>query len=412
VSGDLDQVFRLEAGRVLATLIRLVGDFDLAEEAMQDAFAAAAQTWPRGGPPTNAAAWLVGVGRRKAIDRLRRASLMQRRQADLETQAAIERQVAPWPDGEEAFGDDMLRLIFTCCHPALGLDAQVALILNTVCGFSVDEVARAFLAHKETLAQRLVRAKRKIRVAAIPYETPGPEHIEARIEGVLAAIYLVFNEGYAASSGPDLIRADLCREAIRLARLAADLMPCRAGIEGLLALMLLHDSRRHARTNAEGDIILLEDQDRNLWDRAAIGEGLCLVERALRSPGIPSPYAIQAAIAALHARARRAEDTDWRQIAGLYEILARLAPSPVIELNRAIAISKVDGPEKALDLLDALAARGELALYHPLPAARAEMLSRLGRRAEAIEAARAALTMAKLEPERRLLARRLAALSA
>jgi len=401
VSQDLDQVYRLEAGRVLATLIRLVGDFDLAEEALQDAFASAAEQWARWGPPVNAAAWLVGVGRRKAIDRLRRRNLISRKQLDLEMAVAIETQIAPWPDGDDTFGDDMLRLIFTCCHPALGVDAQVALILNTVCGLSVEAVARAFLAHKETIAQRLVRAKRKIRLAGIPYETPGPERIEARVEGVLAAIYLVFNEGYAASSGPDLMRGDLCREAIRLARLMIE----------LLALMLLHDSRRLARASAEGDIILLEDQDRGLWDQGEIGEGLALVDRALRAPGYPSPYAVQAAIAALHARAGHYSETDWRQIAGLYEVLARLLPSPVVELNRAIAISMVDGPARALALLDALAARGELDLYHPLPAARAEMLSRLGRRDEAIEAARAALAAAKLEPERRLLARRLAILS-
>ena len=415
MSRVLDQVYRLEAGRVLATLIRLVGDFDLAEEALQDAFAAAAEHWERRGQPANAAAWLIGVGRRKAIDRLRRRNRISRKQLDLEADAAIELQILPLTDGEDAFGDDifgddMLRLIFTCCHPALGVDAQVPLILNTVCGLSVESVARAFLAHKETMAQRLVRAKRKIRLARIPYETPGPERLEERVEGVLTAIYLVFNEGYAASSGHDLIRADLCREAIRLARLLAELLPGRAAVEGLLALMLLQDSRRRARASADGDIILLEDQDRRLWDQTQIREGVTLVERALRVKGLPSPYAVQAAIAALHARAARPSDTDWRQIAGLYEVLARLLPSPVVELNRAIAISMVDGPRRALDLLDALAARGELAHYHPLPAARAEMLSRLGRREEAIEACGAALAAAKLEPERRLLARRLTSL--
>ena len=410
MSETLDLVYRSEAGRVLATLIRLVGDFDLAEEALQDAFAAAAEHWEGRGAPANAAAWLVSVGRRKAIDRLRRRSLISRKRQDLEAQAAIEGQVAPWPDGDDTFGDDILRLIFTCCHPALGLDAQVPLILNTVCGLSVEAVARAFVAHKETMAQRLVRAKRKIRLAKIPYETPEPEHIEGRVEGVLAAIYLVFNEGYAASSGPDLIREDLCREAIRLARLLGDLLPGRAEIDGLLALMLLHDSRRAARTTPEGDIVLLKDQDRGLWDLARIREGLPLVDRALRVRGCPSPYAVQAAIAALHARAAHHDQTDWRQIAGLYEVLARLAPSPVVELNRAIALSMVDGPAKALDLLDALAARGDLGSYHPLPAARADMLSRLGRREEAIDACRMALAWAKLEPERRLLARRLAIL--
>jgi RNA polymerase sigma-70 factor (ECF subfamily) len=410
VSHDLDQVYRSEAGRVLATLIRLVGDFDLAEEALQDAFAAAAEQWERHGPPVSAAAWLIGVGRRKAIDRLRRRRVISRKQLDLETQAAIDLQIAPWPDGDDSFGDDMLRLIFTCCHPALGLDAQAPLILNTVCGLSVEAVARAFVANKETMARRLVRAKRKIRLAKIPYGTPEPETIEERVEGVLTAIYLTFNEGYAASTGANLIREDLCREAIRLARLLSDLLPGRAAIDGLLALMLLHDSRRRARASPEGDIILLEDQDRALWDQAQIREGLALVDRALRVQGCPSPYAVQAAIAALHARAAGPGETDWRQIVGLYEVLARLLPSPVVELNRAIAISMVDGPARALDLLDALAARGELGLYHPLPAARAEMLSRLGRRDEAIDACRAALASAKLEPERRLLARRLSSL--
>jgi RNA polymerase sigma-70 factor (ECF subfamily) len=406
----IEPVFRNEAGRVLATLIRLVGDFDLAEEGLQDAFAAAVEQWPEDGRPENPRAWLVNVGRRKAIDRLRRQILQRAKRGELEAEAEVAAQVAPLEDGDDGFGDDMLRLIFTCCHPALNPEAQVALTLRAVCGLATLEVARAFLVSEETMAQRLVRAKQKIREARIPYATPEPHRLDERVAGVLAVIYLVFTEGYAVTSGAELMREDLALEAIRLARLLDGLLPGRPEIQGLLAMVLLHHARRRARASLEGDVILLEDQDRGLWDRAEIAEGLALVEAALSQPGRPSAYAVQAAIAALHARAPRHDLTDWPQIVGLYEVLLRLHPSPVVELNHAAAVSMVDGPARALDLLDALTARGTLAGYHLLPAVRADVLLRLNRRKEARAAYRAALALAKLEPERRLLERRLAEL--
>jgi RNA polymerase sigma-70 factor (ECF subfamily) len=409
-AAGIEPVFRNEAGRVLATLIRLVGDFELAEEGLQDAFAAAVEQWPAAGMPANPRAWLVNVGRHKAIDRLRRQALHRAKQHELEAEADVAAQVAPLEDSEDGFGDDMLRLIFTCCHPALAPETQVALTLRAVCGLATPAVARAFLVSEETMAQRLVRAKQKIREAGIPYVTPAPDMLDERVEGVLAVIYLVFTEGYAVSSGAELMREDLASEAIRLARLLDGLLPGRAAIQGLLALVLLHHARRRARTTPEGDIVLLDDQDRGLWDRAEIAEGLALVDQALRKPGRPSSYAVQAAIAALHARAPRHDATDWPQIVGLYEVLLRLHPSPVVELNHAAAVSMVDGPARALDLLDALTARGTLAGYHLLPAARADVLRRLDRREEARSAYRAALGLARLEPERRLLARRLAEL--
>ncbi len=409
--GAIERVFRHEAGRVLATLIRLVGDFELAEEGMQDAFAAAVEQWPAGGMPENPRAWLVNVGRRKAIDRLRRRILQREKRGELEAEAAVAAPVAPLEESDDGFGDDMLRLIFTCCHPALGPEAQVALTLRAVCGLATPEVARAFLVSEETMAQRLVRAKQKIREARIPYATPEPDRLDERVAGVLAVIYLVFTEGYAVTSGAALMREDLALEAIRLARLLDGLLPERPAIQGLLALVLLHHARRRGRTTPEGDIILLEHQDRSLWDQAQITEGLALVEAALRKPGRPSTYAVQAAIAALHARAPRHELTDWPQIVGLYEVLLRLHPSPVVELNHAAAVSMVDGPARALDLLDALTARGTLADYHLLPAVRADVLRRLGRHEEARAAYRAALALAKLVPERRLLERRLAELA-
>jgi len=405
-------VFRHEAGRVLATLIRLLGDFELAEEAMQEAFAAALEQWPAAGMPSNPRAWLVNVGRHKAIDRLRRQILFRAKRQELESEAAIATQLTPTHDIDLDPGveDDILRLIFTCCHPALNTEAQVALTLRAVCSLTTEAVARAFLVGEETMAQRLVRAKKKIREAGIPYETPAAPMLDERIEGVLAVIYLVYTEGYAVTSGPDLTRDDLCAEAIRLGRLLDRSTPGRPAVQGLLALMLLHDARRATRATPQGEIILLEHQDRSRWDQAQITEGLALVEEALRAPGRPSTYAVQAAIAALHARAPRHEDTDWPQIVGLYGVLLRLHPSPVVELNHAVAVSMVDGPARALDLLDALAARGGLDLYHLLPAARAELLRRLGRTEEAREAFRAALACAKLAPERRLLEKRLAAL--
>jgi RNA polymerase sigma-70 factor (ECF subfamily) len=406
----IEPIFRNEAGRVLATLIRLVGDFELAEEGLQDAFAAAVEQWPAAGIPANPRAWLVNVGRHKAIDRLRRKVLERSKQGELEAEVAVAAQVAPLDETTDDFGDDMLRLIFTCCHPALNPEAQVALTLRAVCGLATPAVARAFLVSEETMAQRLVRAKQKIRQAGIPYVTPAPDQLDERVEGVLAVIYLVFTEGYAVSSGAALMREDLALEAIRLARLLDGLLPDRAAVQGLLALTLLHHARRKARATPEGDLVLLEEQDRGLWDQAEIAAGLALVERALRAPGRPSSYAVQAAIAALHARAPRHDATDWRQIVGLYEILLRLHPTPVVELNHAAAVSMVDGPARALDLLDALAARRSLEGYHLLPAVRADVLRRLGRRAEACAAYHAALALAKLEPERRLLRRRLAEL--
>jgi RNA polymerase sigma-70 factor (ECF subfamily) len=409
-ANDIERVFRQEAGRVLATLIRLVGDFELAEEAMQEAFAAAVEQWPDTSLPDNPRAWLVNVGRNKAIDRLRRQIAFRAKRPDLEAEAAIARQITPPDDNDDSLGDDMLRLIFTCCHPALNMEARVALTLRSVCGLTTEAVARAFLVGEETMAQRLVRAKKKIRDAKIPYQTPTPPMLDERVEGVLAAVYLVFTEGYAVTSGADLMREDLSREAIRLGRLLDGLLPGRPAIQGLLALMLLHDARHAARTTPDGDIVLLEDQDRGLWDRAQIAEGLVLVEQALRAPGRPSSYAVQAAIAALHAQAPRYEATDWPQIVGLYEVLLRIYPSPVIELNHATAVAMVDGPARALSLLDALAARGSLDGYHLLPAARADLLRRLGRREEAKEALRTALALAKLAPERRLLTKRLAEL--
>ncbi|HXQ50584.1 MAG TPA: DUF6596 domain-containing protein [Stellaceae bacterium] len=409
-AGDIDRVFRDEAGRVLATLIRLVGDFDLAEESLQDAFAVAVEQWPATGVPANPRAFLVNVGRNKAIDRLRRQISFRVKRRELEIEAAIARQIAPLDPDDDAIDDDVLRLVFICCHPALNREAQVALTLRAVCGLTTEQVARAFLVGEETMAQRLVRAKTKIRAARIPYVTPGPDMLDERVGGVLAVIYLVFSEGYAVTSGAALMREDLALEAIRLGRLLDALMPGRAAIAGLLALMLLHHARRAARATEDGDIVLLEDQDRSLWDAAEIAEGLALVERALRAPGRPDPYAVQAAIAALHAQAPRHDTTDWPQIVGLYEVMLRFYPSPVIELNHAAAVAMVDGPARALALLDALAARGNLEGYHLLPATRAELLRRLGRNDEARAAYRAALALVKLDPERRLLARRLAEL--
>jgi RNA polymerase sigma-70 factor (ECF subfamily) len=406
----IEEVFRREADRVLATLIRLLGDFDLAEDARQEAYAAALQQWPSMGMPANPRAWLVRVGQNISIDQIRRQAVFRSKVLGLEL-AAADTPPPPSNDGyddDAAFGDDRLRLIFTCCHPALSLEAQVALTLRTVCGLSTQAVARAFLVTEETLAQRLVRAKRKIRDAGIPYETPAPAVLDARIDSVLAVLYLVFTEGYALSSGAELTCESLCREAIRLGRLLNALLPSRAAIQGLLALMLLHDARRRARVTPAGEVALLEEQDRGLWDQPQIKEGCELVDTALRAIGRPSPYAVQAAIAALHVQAPTGQVTDWPQIVGLYEVLLRLHPTPVIELNHAVAVSMVDGPARALDLVDSLAARGSFHEYHLLAAVRANLLQRLGRIEEALHAYHAALSVAKLDPERRLLQRRIA----
>ena len=401
-------VFRAESRRVLATLIRLLGDFDLAEEALQDAFTAAVERWPADGVPSNPRAWLVSTGRFKAIDQLRR-----RAKFDASLTSLVERLgdgVTPAPDVDDGVEDDRLRLIFTCCHPALPPDAQVALTLREVCGLTTEEIARAFLASAPTLAQRIVRAKGKIKAARIPYQVPERADLPERLATVLHVIYLVFNEGYSASSGASLTRHDLSAEAIRLGRLLVELLPEPEAV-GLLALMLLHESRRHARTSAAGDLVLLDEQDRSLWNRAQIAEGTALVEQALGSRRF-GPYTLQAAIAAVHAEAPSAAATDWAQIVGLYDVLLRAEPSPVVELNRAVAVAMRDGPLAGLRLVDAILARGELADYHLAHTAQADLCRRSGRTDDAIASFERALSLARQEPERRFIERRLAQLRA
>jgi RNA polymerase sigma-70 factor (ECF subfamily) len=408
VRETVDAVYRADSRRVLATLIRLLGDFDLAEEALQDAFTAALERWPRDGVPANPRAWLVSAGRFKAIDGLRRrarfdASLaVWAERLDTDLHDALE-------TDDEGVGDDSLRLIFTCCHPALSPDAQVALTLRTICGLTTEEIAHAFLAQPSTLAQRIVRAKAKIRDARIPYEVPTLADLPGRLDTVLNVIYLVFNEGYFASSGESLTRHDLSAEAIRLGRLLLQLLP-EPEVMGLLALMLLQDSRRAARTSPAGEVVLLDEQDRSLWNRGQIAEGLALVEQALSSRRF-GPCTLQAAIAAVHAEAPSAAETDWAQIVGLYNVLARADSSPVVELNRAVAVAMRDGPLAGLALIDAILARGDLADYHLAHSARADLCRRLGRTAEARAFYERALELTRQEPERRFLERRLGELS-
>jgi len=402
----VESVYRAESRRVLATLIRLLGgDFDLAEEALHDAFTAALDRWPRDGLPSNPRAWLVSAGRFKAIDVLRRRARFDASLAHVADRLG-DGVTEPEPYDDEGIADDRLRLVFTCCHPALPAHARVALTLREVCGLTTEEIARAFLTAAPTVAQRIVRAKAKIRDARIPYRVPSPAELPERLGTVLQVVYLVFNEGYSASSGESVTRPDLTGEAIRLGRLLTELLP-EPEVMGLLALMLLHESRRTARTSADGEIVLLEDQDRALWDRDLIAEGTALAERALSSGRI-GPYALQAAISAVHAESPDAASTDWSQIVGLYDVLARAAPSPVVELNRAVAVAMRDGPAAGLALVDAILARGDLADYHLAHSARGELCRRLGRTADARAAYRRALGLAKQEPERRLLARRLA----
>jgi RNA polymerase sigma-70 factor, ECF subfamily len=408
VHDAVNAVYVADSRRVLATLIRLLGDFDAAEEAVHDAFRAALEQWPRDGVPSNPRAWLVSTGRFKAIDAMRRRARMDAldetgEHAGVATVAPVE-----WTD-EESVEDDRLRLIFTCCHPALAPDAQVALTLREVCGLTTEEIARAFLTPAPTLAQRIVRAKAKIREARIPYQVPGQAELPTRLEAVLRCIYLVFNEGYAASSGASVTRHDLSAEAIRLGRLVVELLPEPEAV-GLLALMLLHDSRRAARTSPSGELVLLEDQDRSLWDQGQIAEGRQLVERALTGPTV-GPYAIQAAIAAVHAAAPEAAATDWAQIVALYDALMQAHPSPIVELNRAVAVAMRDGPAAGLTLVDGILERGELRDYRFAHAARADLCRRLGRIVDARVSYERALALTRAEPDRRFLEQRLAALA-
>ncbi|PDT35893.1 RNA polymerase subunit sigma-24 [Rhizobium sp. M10] len=404
----IEEIYRSQSRRVLATLIRLLGDFDRAEEALHDAFAAAARTWPVDGVPDNPSGWLVSTGRFKAIDAIRRRARFDAAQQHIEDSLYS---VDETEMGEmEAIEDDMLRLIFTCCHPAIPADAQTAMALREICGLTTEEIAHAFLIPAPTVAQRIVRAKGRIRTANIPYEVPGREALPERLDRVLHVIYLVFNEGYSASSGDAVVRADLTGEAIRLARLLLALLP-HPDVCGLLALMLLQDSRRSARSSEEEALVLLADQNRSLWDRAKISEGLALLAKAMRTEEI-STYTVQAAIAAEHAKVASAEETDWPRIAFYYDLLLAAQPSPVVELNRAVAISMAEGPAKGLDLIDAILGRRELQAYHLAHSARADFLRRLGRREEAIAAYQTALSLCRQEPEQAFLRKRISALAA
>jgi RNA polymerase sigma-70 factor, ECF subfamily len=407
VYDQVDAIYRSESRRVFATLIRLLGDFDLAEEAVQNAFAAAVEQWPHEGLPANPRAWLVSTGRFKAIDALRRQA---RFDASIkESMKHLETVQDPTAEEQQELEDDRLRLIFTCCHPALPADAQVALTLREVCGLTTEEIAKAFLTSASTIAQRIVRAKSKIRETHIPYEVPARADLPRRLDMVLRVIYLVFNEGYTASSGAALTRQDLSSEAIRLARLFLDLVP-EPEAQGLLALMLLHESRRAARTSPTGELVLLDDQDRSLWNREQITEGAALVRRALGSRRF-GPYTLQAAVAAIHAEANSSAATDWEEIVGLYDLLMRVDPSPVVELNRAVAVAMRDGPEPGLHLIDAILARGALEAYPLAHSARAELCRRLGRTAEARISFERALSLTEQELQRRFLQKRLTELN-
>ncbi|WP_308168111.1 RNA polymerase sigma factor [Nonomuraea sp. NEAU-A123] len=404
VAAAVATAFRAEWGQVVATLIRMTGDWDLAEECAQDAFAAALERWPRDGVPRRPGAWLTTTARNRALDRLRREAVGAEK---LRRLAVLDAPDSEEGGDENGVGDDRLRLMFTCCHPALGLEAQVALTLRTLAGLTTAEIARAFLVTEQTMSRRLVRAKTKIRNAGIPYRVPPAHLLPERTTAVLGVLYLLFNEGYAASEGADLVRRNLCGEAIRLARVLAALMPGEPEIRGLLALMLLHDARRATRVDASGVLVTLEHQDRTRWDPGEIAEGTEILERALLE-GRPGAYQVQAAIAACHASAAKAADTDWAQIVALYDRLALLVPSPVVHLNRAVAVGMAEGPPAGLALVDALAESGELDGYHLLPATRADLLRRMGRDGEAADAYRQALTLAANDSERRYLAGRLA----